>query len=55
MGHVTGGIIHDVLSRVFGGSPSAMILKLIETADVDAEELAEVRNLIARKAKDKKQ
>jgi predicted transcriptional regulator len=51
---VAGGIMGDVLSRVFGGSPSAMVLNLIETADLDADELAELRRLISRKAKEQK-
>lgn len=49
---VTGGMMGDLLSRVFEGSPSAMVLNLIETADLDAEELAELRRLIGRKAKE---
>ena len=52
---VTGGMSGDLLSRAFGGSLSAMVLNLLETQDVDAEELAEIRKLIARKAKEKKQ
>ena len=48
---VAGGIMGDLLSRVFDGSPSAMVLNLIETADLDADELAELRRLISRKAK----
>jgi len=49
---VAGGIVGDLLSRIFDGSPSAMVLNLIETADLDAEELAELRRLISRKAKE---
>ena len=49
---VAGGMMGDLLSRVFDGSPTAMVLNLIETADLDAEELAELRRLIARKAKE---
>ena len=48
---VAGGMMGDLLSRVFDGSPSAMVLNLIETADIDADELAELRRLISRKAK----
>jgi len=47
---VAGGIMGDLLSRVFDGSPQAMVLNLIETADLDADELAELRRLISRKA-----
>ena len=49
---VAGGIMGDLLSRVFGGSPSAMVLNLIENADLDADEVAELRRLISRKAKE---
>ncbi len=49
---VTGGIMGDLLSRVFDGSPADMVLNLIETADLDADELAELRRLISRKAKE---
>ncbi len=49
---VAGGIMEDVLSRIFDGSPAAMVLNLIETADLDADELAELRRLISRKARE---
>ena len=49
---VAGGMMGDLLTRVFDGSPSAMVLNLIETADIDADELAELRRLISRKAKE---
>ena len=52
--NVTGGIMGDLLSRVFDGSPSAMVLNLLETADLDSEELAELRKLITRKAREQK-
>jgi predicted transcriptional regulator len=48
---VAGGIMGDLVSRVFGGSPSAMVLNLIENADLDADEIKELRRLISRKAK----
>ena len=53
--HVTGRMMGDLLSRVFDGSPSAMVLNLLETTDLDSEELAELRKLISRKAKEQKQ
>lgn len=49
---VAGGIVGDVLSRMFEGSATAMLLNLLETADLDSDELAEIRRLIARKAKE---
>ncbi len=51
---VTGGMASDLLSRVFDGSASALVLNMIETADLDADELAELRRLINRKAKEQK-
>lgn len=51
---VTGGIMGDMLSRVFDGSTSDLVLNLLETTDLDAEELAELRKLINRKAKEQK-
>lgn len=50
--NVAGGIMGDLLSRVFEGSPAAMVLNLIETAELDARELAELRRLINRKVKE---
>lgn len=51
---VTGQMMGDLLSRLFDGSPSAMVLNLIETSDLDADELAELRKLLHRKSKEKK-
>ena len=53
--NITGGIMDDLLSRVFDGSPSALVLNLLETADLDSDELAELRKLITRKAKELKE
>lgn len=47
---VSRGFVGDLLNRLFDGSPSAMVLNLLEASDVDADELAELRKLIARKA-----
>ena len=52
--NVAGGIVGDVLSRMFDGDPSAMVMNLIDTADFDADELDQLRKLIARKAKERK-
>lgn len=52
--NVTGGLVESLLAKVFDGSPMAMVLNLLETADVDAEELVELRRLINRKAKEQK-
>jgi len=50
--NVCGKMMRDLLSRVFDGSPSALVLNLIETTDLDADELAELRRLITRKSKE---
>lgn len=50
--NVSGSFVGDLLSRVFDGSPQALVLNLLETADIDAYELAEIRRLINRKAKE---
>ncbi len=52
--NVSGGIIGDLMARLFDGSPSAMILNLLETADIDSEEFSELRKLINRKAKEQR-
>jgi BlaI family transcriptional regulator, penicillinase repressor len=49
---VAGGMMGDLLCRVFDGSPSAMVLNLIENVDLDAEEIDQLRRLISRKAKE---
>jgi predicted transcriptional regulator len=51
---VSGGFVGDLVSRVFDGSSTALVLNLLETTDLDAEELAELRRLINRKAKEQK-
>ncbi len=52
---VAGGMMGDLLSRVFDGSASDLLLNLLETADLDSDELTELRKLITRKAKEQKQ
>ena len=45
-------MVQDLLSRVFDGSAHSLVLQLLETADVDSDELAAIRLLINRKAKE---
>ncbi len=52
--NISGGIVGDLLSKLFDGSPAAMVLNLIETADLDHEEMIEVRRLVNRKTKEQK-
>lgn len=49
---VTGDMMRDLMSRAFDGSAKALVLNLLNTADLDAHELGEVRKLIVRKAKE---
>ena len=43
----------DLMSRAFDGSAKALVLNLLNSAELDEEELAEVRRLIARKTKER--
>ena len=52
--NIAGDIMGDLLSRLFDGSPSGMMLNFLKTADLDTEELAELRKLITRKEKEQK-
>ena len=47
----TGGMLADMVDRVFDGSAAAAVLHLIETGDLDESELRELRALIRRKEK----
>lgn len=47
------GMLGDLVNRVFDGSASAVMLELLETSDVDAEELAVIRRLITKKSRKK--
>lgn len=50
---VTGEMTRDLMTRAFDGSAKALVLNLLNSTELDAEELAEVRRLIARKAKER--
>jgi predicted transcriptional regulator len=45
-------MLQDLMIRVFDGSAQSLVLQLLETADVDSEELAAIRQIINRKAKE---
>jgi BlaI family transcriptional regulator, penicillinase repressor len=51
-GRITGNMMRDLMSRAFDGSAKALVLNLLDTAELDAEELTEIRKLIGRKAKE---
>lgn len=48
-------LLDDLVNRVFDGSAKGVLLELLETNDVDREELVEIRRLIDRKVKERKQ
>jgi predicted transcriptional regulator len=45
-------VLGDVVDRVFDGSTSAVLLKLFDVKDFDAEDLKELRRIINRKLKE---
>ena len=47
-----GRMTADLMSKLFNGSPAALVLNLLEHSEVDAEELAEIRKVVARKSKE---
>ncbi|MEQ8765794.1 MAG: BlaI/MecI/CopY family transcriptional regulator [Planctomycetota bacterium] len=46
------GMLGDLVRRLFGGSTRSAVLALLETGDLDSDELSEIRRLIQRKAKE---
>lgn len=53
--NVSGGMMSDLLSRLFDGSPTAMVLNLLETGEIDNDELDEIRRMVNRKSRERKQ
>ncbi len=49
---VVRGLLGDLVGRLFDGKPAALVQNLLETADLDADELREIRKIIGRKAKE---
>ncbi len=45
-------VLGDVVDRVFDGSMSAVVLKLLDVKSVDSDELKELRRIINRKLRD---
>ena len=52
--NVSQGMLSEFVDRVFDGSAMSLLLNLIETEQIDADEYAELRRLINQKAKEKK-
>lgn len=46
-------MLSDLVDRAFDGSAMAVMFNLLETSDIDAEELKKLRRLVGRKAKEK--
>ncbi len=46
------GVLGDVLKRVFDGSAQNVVLNLLEVANLDAEQLADLKRLIDKKRKE---
>ncbi len=46
------GMLQDVVDRVFEGSISAVVQQLIETSDLNADELKAIRQLVTRRTKE---
>ena len=44
-------VVSDVVDRVFDGSTSAVLLKLFDVKEINADELKELRKIIDRKLK----
>ena len=49
---ITQRMLHDMVDRVFDGSAAAVMLNLLQTADLDEQELGQLRQIINRKAKE---
>ena len=47
-------MLGDLVDRLFSGSAAAAMVSLLETSDLDAGELAELKQLIRSKSKEKK-
>ncbi|MEO1529062.1 MAG: BlaI/MecI/CopY family transcriptional regulator [Planctomycetota bacterium] len=50
---VSSNMLSDLVTRVFDGSAEAVVLKLIESEEIDDEELRSLRRLINRKRKER--
>ena len=49
---VSRGMLHDIVDRVFDGSPSAVMVHLLQTSAIDTDEIKRLRKLINKKAKE---
>lgn len=49
---ITRQMLCDMVDRVFDGSAAAVMLNLLQTADLDEQELGQLRQIINQKAKE---
>jgi len=47
-------MLRDIVERAFDGSAATVMLKLLESADIEEEELLRLRELVNRRLKEKK-
>ena len=52
---VTQRMLRDIVDRVFDGSAAAVMLNLLQTADLDEQELKQLRQIVNRKAREQSQ
>jgi predicted transcriptional regulator len=50
---VSGGMLDDFVERVFSGSAASLMLSLLERADLDDEEIRQLRAMIRRLGSEK--
>jgi BlaI family penicillinase repressor len=48
----SGNMLRDLIDKVYDGSTLAVVQSLLDTADIDADELSAIRRLVNRKAKE---
>lgn len=49
---ISSGMLNDLVHKVFDGSASAVMLRLMESGDIDRDEVKELRRLFNRKLKE---
>ena len=50
--HVSGHLLRDTLKRFFAGSPAALVSQLLDTGELNAEEIKAIRREVNRRLKD---
>ena len=48
----TGGALHDLVRRMFGGSPEAMLMAMVDTRQITADELERIARRLAEAERD---